>query len=245
MNQKLIAGIVVLLMSVSFATVLSSDTSTEDWIVVLNPGVPRASFASAYGAQVLFEYSSVFNGLAMRLPTYRTTALSNDARILIMQRDGPVEVAFHSDQELPTGIDRIDVDRNSFAKIDRVDERINVGIAIIDTGIDLDNPNLNVQALSKNCLTSASADDDHGHGTHVAGIAAAIDNERGIVGVAPGARLYAVKVLDRGGSGTWASVICGIDFVTANAALIDVANMSLTGSGSDDGNCGQTNNDAF
>jgi subtilisin len=65
--------------------------------------------------------------------------------------------------------------------------------------------------------------------------------------VAPGAPLYAVKVLDRNGSGSWSSVICGIDWVTANAASkgIKVANMSLGGGGSDDGNCGNTNNDAL
>src|SRR3990172_7040865 len=124
MNQKLIAGIVVLLMSVSFATVLSSDTSTEDWIVVLNPGVPRAAFASAYGAEVLFEYSSVFNGLAMRLPTYRTTALSDDARILIMHEDQSIKMHFHTDQESSTGWDRIEADKSTLAKIDKIDERI-------------------------------------------------------------------------------------------------------------------------
>jgi subtilisin family serine protease len=83
-----------------------------------------------------------------------------------------------------------------------------------------------------------------GHGTHVAGLVGAIDNAIGVVGVAPGARLWAVRVLDNTGSGTMSSVVCGIDWVAANAATIDVANMSLGGTGADDGNCGVTNNDA-
>jgi subtilisin family serine protease len=83
----------------------------------------------------------------------------------------------------------------------------------------------------------------------VAGTIAAINNTVGVVGVAPEAKLWAVRVLDNVGSGSWSSVICGIDFVTskapANGGPITVANMSLGGAGSDDGNCGNTNNDAL
>jgi subtilisin family serine protease len=68
-----------------------------------------------------------------------------------------------------------------------------------------------------------------------------------VVGVAPGTPLYAVRVLNNAGSGSWSSVICGINWVTANAAGlgIKVANMSLGGGGADDGNCGNTNSDAL
>src|SRR5439155_1697599 len=68
-----------------------------------------------------------------------------------------------------------------------------------------------------------------------------------VVGVAPGTKRYAVKVVNAQGSGTDAQVICGIDWVTANAASlgIKVANMSLGGPGADDGNCGNTNGDAL
>ncbi|MCH8808716.1 MAG: S8 family serine peptidase [Proteobacteria bacterium] len=76
-----------------------------------------------------------------------------------------------------------------------------------------------------------SGDDDNGHGTHVAGTAAALDNGIGVVGVAPGARLWALKVLDRNGSGYFADVIKAIDFVTGKAGEIEVVNMSLGGQG--------------
>ena len=102
---------------------------------------------------------------------------------------------------------------------------------IIDTGIDLDHPDLNVNAtLSKAFgLRTTSADDDNGHGSHCAGIVAAIDNEIGVVGVAAGAMLVAVKVLDRRGSGSTSGVIAGVDYVAATAFAGDVANMSLGG----------------
>jgi subtilisin family serine protease len=84
-------------------------------------------------------------------------------------------------------------------------------------------------------LTAAqiSARDCNGHGTHVAGTAAAIDNDRAVVGAAPGARLVGIKVLNCFGSGQTSSIIKGVDFVTANAPKPAVANMSL-GSGVSD-----------
>ncbi len=75
--------------------------------------------------------------------------------------------------------------------------------------------------------------DDNGHGTHVAGIAAALDNDRGVVGVAPGARIWAVKVLDENGSGSFSDVICGLNWVARLSGRIDVVNLSLSGAGSD------------
>ncbi|AMC11888.1 peptidase S8 [Lutibacter profundi] len=105
---------------------------------------------------------------------------------------------------------------------------------IIDTGIDLDHPELNVDvARSISFLTGSPAnkspEDQNGHGTHVAGTVAAIDNAIGVVGVAPGATVVAVRVLDRRGSGSTSGVISGIDYVAANGQVGDAANMSLGG----------------
>ncbi|QIA07722.1 S8 family serine peptidase [Draconibacterium halophilum] len=103
---------------------------------------------------------------------------------------------------------------------------------VIDSGIDLDHPDLNVNTgLSKDFTNSrkAGADDENGHGTHVAGTIAAIDNNEGVVGVAAGASVVAVRVLDRRGSGTISGVVAGVDYVANNASSGDVANMSLGG----------------
>jgi subtilisin len=134
-----------------------------------------------------------------------------------------------SAQTLPTGINRVDGELSSTVS-GNGSGVVNVDIAVIDTGIDLDHPDLDAQH-GKNCVSpGAQAEDDNGHGTHVAGTAAARDNGIGVVGVAPGARVWAVKVLNAAGSGTTSQVVCGIDWVTANAGTIEVANMSLGGS---------------
>jgi subtilisin len=120
------------------------------------------------------------------------------------------------------------------------------GVAVLDSGADLANPDLNV-AGGTNCIKPGTpASDDNGHGTNVAGIIAARNDGKGVAGVAPGTRLYPVKVLGKTGTGTLSQFLCGINWVTANAAAlgIGVANMSITGSGSNDGNCGATNGDA-
>jgi subtilisin family serine protease len=146
-------------------------------------------------------------------------------------------------QTTPTGIDRVNADLSPTAAIDGVDARVDVDVAVIDTGIDLTHPDLNVHtAGARNCSTGRSANDGNGHGTHVAGTIGALDNGIGVVGVAPGARVWPVRVLNNAGSGRWSDVICGIDYVTAHASEIEVANMSLGGPGSDS-QCG-TNQDA-
>ncbi|MGH7274158.1 MAG: S8 family serine peptidase, partial [Nitrospiria bacterium] len=113
--------------------------------------------------------------------------------------------------------------------------------AILDTGI-YKHRDLNVFKAfdcTKSGCPSVKASDKNGHGTHVAGIAAARDNTNSVVGVAPGARLWQVKVLGNSGSGFTSWVIAGINKVTANASTIEVANMSLGGGGSNTPNCGK------
>lgn len=102
---------------------------------------------------------------------------------------------------------------------------------IIDTGVDLDHPDLNVNTtLDKDFINNdLIADDDNGHGTHCAGIVAAKNNSLGVVGVAAGAQVVPVKVLDRRGSGAYSVIIAGVNYVAATAVPGDVANMSLGG----------------
>jgi len=131
-------------------------------------------------------------------------------------------------QQTPWGITRVGGFSSGTAKT----------IWVIDTGVDLDHPDLIVDlSRSKTFVSigkdSRNADDGHGHGTHVAGIVAAVDNTVGVVGVAAGAAVVAVKVLNSQGSGTYSDVIAGVDYVAGNAALGDVANMSLGGPASD------------
>lgn len=108
------------------------------------------------------------------------------------------------------------------------------GVAwVIDTGVDLTHPDLNVDVnRSVSFLGGKDANDPNdanGHGTHVAGTIAAIDNSEGVIGVAAGATVISVRVLNRRGSGTYSGVIAGVDYVGQNGAAGDVANMSLGG----------------
>ena len=197
-------------------------------------------------ASVEQVYGKVFKGFAGRMSKRRLAELRNDPKVAYVAEDGEVHIQAKSgganilSQVLPTGINRVDAELNSLNK------GAGVGVAIIDTGIDLTHPDLaSAIVAQKSCISGKTANDDNGHGTHVAGTIAARSNTIGVVGVAPQANLIAVKVLNSQGSGTWSQIICGIDWVTANSAKynIKVANMSLGGAGTSDNNCGLTNND--
>ncbi|MDE2489348.1 MAG: S8 family serine peptidase [Elusimicrobia bacterium] len=108
-----------------------------------------------------------------------------------------------------------------------------VKVAVIDTGLDMTHPDLaaNIKGGWNVIAKNADFNDDHGHGTHCGGNIAALDNDIGIVGVAPKADLYGVKVLDANGSGTFDDVIAGMQWAVDHH--MQVASMSL---GADQGN---------
>src|SRR5262249_47513107 len=103
-------------------------------------------------------------------------------------------------QVAPKGVRLIGASTNGYYQT-LANDGDGVGVAVLDTGIQLDHPDLKPVVDAKSCVSyTASANDDLGHGTHVAGTIAARDNAIGVVGVAPGASLYAVKVLDQSGN---------------------------------------------
>lgn len=203
-------------------------------IIVLKSGVSVDSvvnvMASANSLQVSNVYRYALNGFAASIPPARLEALRRDPRVAYIE---PNQVWTIQAQTIPTGITRSYAASNPLIKIDGVDNRVNVDVAVIDTGIS-SHPDLNV-FRTVNCVSaipfiascSSGGTDGNGHGTHVAGTIAALDNGVGVVGIAPGARLWAVRVLNNQGSGYTNQIIAGIDYVTANAASIEVANMSL------------------
>jgi len=200
----------------------------DEFIVVLKPTALGEEVVQQHGLVARHHYKHALNGFAGHIPKGRLKALRNDPRVEFIEQDTEVQAL---GQIIPTGIRRIGADVSPAAKIDGIDERVNADIAIIDTGIDLTHPDLNVYRNVTFVSGTTTGNDDHGHGTHVAGTAAALDNGIGVVGVAPGARLWAVKVLDSTGSGTMSMIIQGVDYVTAHASEIEVANMSLGGYG--------------
>lgn len=212
----------------------------EPYIIVfkntVNPAAEAPGVANAYGLQPGFIYQHALRGMSAFVPEGRLEALQHDPRVAYVVED---MVRGIDAQSMPTGIQRIFADTNAEIAINGVDDyRVDVDVAVIDTGVDFQHPDLNVVGgvncyswwpFSSTCVTGG--DDDHYHGTHVAGTIGAIDNGDGVVGVAPGARLWAVKVLSSSGSGYSSQIIAGIDWVAAHASTIEVANMSLGGAG--------------
>ena len=243
-----VAALSVLVLAAAPVAQASQDQA-KNYIVVLKgsvtrPGAIASQHARAFDANVRYVYRSALEGYAARIPASKVGALRADPRVAFVMLDRPVHTTA---QSLPTGVDRIEGDVSSTVSGDGTGS-VDLDVAVIDTGIDLDHPELNVVG-GKSCLGTTkggggtpSFDDGHGHGTHVAGTIGARDDGEGVVGVAPGVRLWAVRVLNAAGSGTTAQVICGIDFVDsmspAKGGPIRVANMSLGGFGFDFGSCG-------
>jgi hypothetical protein len=200
--------------------------------------------ASISNAEIVNVYSRTINGATLKLTKDQVQQLKGKKEVAYIEQDRIVMFApptcgtgntpacepapgdgGSSSQETPYGIKRVK----------GILEYSGTGVAwIIDSGIDLDHPDLNVNASRAfNAFTSGkdgqSADDGNGHGTHVAGTIAAINNGYGVIGVAPGATVIPVKVLDSRGSGSYSGVIAGVDYVGANGNSGDVANMSLGG----------------
>jgi subtilisin family serine protease len=178
-------------------------------------------------------YQSALKGFTVRLTPGQAKLLADDSSIKSIERDAVISLSPINatgkpapspspTQVIPWGITRVGGGMTT-----------PTGTAwIIDTGIDLTHPDLNVDvARSVTFLgDKTTPNDENGHGSHVSGIIAAKNNSIGVVGVAPGAKLVAVRVLNRQGSGTVSGVIAGVDYVAENGQAGDVANMSLGGS---------------
>lgn len=194
---------------------------------VTNPAAAASQFAGKSGIQVGHVYENVLRGFSASMPEQALNGLRNHPLITYIEPD--LEM-FANAQTTPTGIMRI----AATTGINGDNSLANVDVAIIDTGIDKEHPDLNVVGGVRYYLglfSDSKYDDDNGHGSHVAGIVAARDNDIGVVGIVPGARLHAVKVLNRSGSGYLSDIIKGIDWVRARAETIEVINMSLGGTG--------------
>lgn len=235
---------------------VGNDPIEGQYIVSLNPGFTSGTMAeraaqteqqintvaeahSIQEGSIFKKYTYSLRGFAAYLNEQEVARLRKDDRVDYIEQDRMITLAppcgtpvnpcnggggGDSGQTTPWGITRVGGPVNS------------TGTAwVIDSGIDLDHPDLHVDTqrsatfISKG-KDSKSADDNNGHGTHVAGTIAAINNDIDVVGVAAGATVVAVKVLDQRGSGSYSDVIAGIDYVASSASAGDVANLSLGGS---------------
>jgi subtilisin len=202
--------------------------ASNRWIVTYEPSAGSVDAETnarerAEGFDTTQRFHRAVRGFAAHLSPDQVADLRADPEVATVTPDRPVEAA-----STPTGVRRI----GAVTGTGTARGASTSAVAVIDTGIDLDHPALNAHP-GVDCTNTGSSDDDEGHGTHVAGTIGARDTGNGVVGVAPGTNLYAVKVLDSHGSGYDSQVICGLDWVAqhANSLNIRVANMSLGGSG--------------
>jgi subtilisin family serine protease len=231
------------------AAVEDSETgldATDRYIVVMAKGADtkkvRDRHINRENLKADRYFGKAIRGFAGKLTDEQVQALEADPDVAAVIPDEIVEIAA---QTMPTGVARIGTRASKTAQIDGVDQRVDADVAIVDTGI-APHPDLNVVG-GVNC-TSPDREawtDGHGHGTHVAGTVGAIDNDFGVVGVAPGVRLWSVKILNDEGFGYLSWYLCGLDWIAAQRdpadpalPLIEAANMSVAKWGKDDRACG-------
>ena len=232
----ILISFILLTSTISIIDAKPNDNIPNQYIVELDTSIEE--FEEKYGVKAIHKYKHAINGLVFNANQDKYNQIKNDPNVIKIQQNKKM---FILEQITPTGIDRINSEINPVAKVDGIDDKVDVDIAVLDTGVDTRHPDLNIASCVRFIMFTCA--DENGHGTHVAGIIGAIDNDFGVVGVAEGARIHSVRVLDYRGQGTVATVTAGVDWAVKNHKVIDVINMSLGGSGSDDGNCGKTNND--
>ncbi|MEW6524942.1 MAG: S8 family peptidase [Bacillota bacterium] len=179
--------------------------------------VPLAVLALGGRVNHVYRFMPV---ASVTLPARALTPLAHDPETVYVE---PVGVAQIASQAVPWGVERIGARRvwpGGHAGL-------GIKVAVLDTGIDPGHRDLGVFGGHSLLAYTRSWHDDHGHGTHVAGTIAALDNNVDVVGVAHRAQLYAVKVLDQGGAGGYDAVAAGIEWAMANG--MQVINMSLGG----------------
>jgi len=231
-------GLALFVAQTNLSTAQASDASGRK-IVVFQTGLNDAAKDEIvrYAGGVKLKNLDLIGAKAVYLPPKAEAALARQAGVLRIDDDVVVEALIRGgiaakptptqpSEVLPWGVDRIDAE-----KVWGITTGDPIKVAIVDTGIDVKHPDLvgNLKGGVSTVAYTRKYNDDNGHGTHVAGIAAAIDNTIGVIGVGPKIDLYAVKVLDGRGSGYLSDVIEGLDWAVANG--MQVVNMSL-GTGS-------------
>ena len=193
-----------------------------------NPGHAEEELVRAFGGIVKYNYNIV-PAIAASVPESSIQGLLNNPRITNIEPDGIV-YAIDAELDRVWGVKRI----GSGTVHDGGNKGKGVKVGIIDSGIDYYHLDLDANFAGGYDFVNKDTDplDDYGHGTHVAGIVAAEDNDSGVVGVAPEASLYALKVLDSSGGGSWSDVIAAMDWAVTNN--LQVVNLSL-GSSQDPG----------
>jgi subtilisin family serine protease len=203
------------------------DTKTKEPVIIgfkSTPGPADKAIVRGHGGDIKYSYT-IINAIAAKLPEPAIENIQKNPRVTYVEMDGEVHT-LDTELDKSWGVKRI----GAGTVHDSGNKGSGVKVAILDTGIDYNHPDLNAN-YNDGGYDYVNNDndpmDDNGHGTHCAGIVAAEDDGNGVVGVAPEAYLYAVKVLDNTGIGYWSDVIAGIQWSVNNN--MEVISMSFGG----------------
>jgi len=205
-------------------------SAQDTYIIVFHPGKSQKAENLKLNIREKRHLSSI-NGFSAKLTPRQLYGLQHNPNVKYINKDRTVKlspqaasVVALSTQITPPGIVRIGATRHP-----KFGNTRGIGVGVIDTGID---PHIELNVVGRVDFSGEGGDfDGAGHGTHVAGIIGAINNDIGVVGVAPGVDLYSIKCLGSDGTGTYEGIIAGLDWATQNADKIAVVNMSLGGVG--------------
>lgn len=175
----------------------------------------RPSLQREFQAQRRFSHA--LHGFSAALTDEQAEQLRHRSGVRYVEPDGQAHLC---SQTVQPGITRIGAPQNPYFSA-----ATNLNVAIIDTGVDVTSADLNVVTFLD--FSGEGLADYNGHGTHVSGIAAARDNDIGVVGVAPGARITMLKAFNAGGTGDWSWILAALDWIAAHQTQVDVLNMSF------------------
>ncbi len=234
---------VTLVWSIAGQSSVSSAEPTARYAVFFDEDSTPDAAVRSLGARALSRvrqrYRRVWNGFAADLTAAEADSLQHRPGVRAVVRDGRARIADgpvsvravraprQPAQSIPTGVARCGARLSATARINKIEDPMPVDVAIVDTGVDASHPDLNV--VGGFAAVGGTFADGNGHGTHIAGIVGARDNRIGVVGVAPGARLWAVRVLGDDGTGFYTDIAAGLEFVVERSDTIRIANLSLTG----------------
>jgi subtilisin family serine protease len=220
----------------------TSLAKSGNYIVIADDGTSPQALAASVKVNPTHVYS---NGFSATLTTSQLNTLQSLTEVISVTRDGTMTtgpskaggVPPQPDQFASFAVARVGTLSSRTAEVDGATNTKVVDVAVLDTGIDPDHPDLNVVG-GVDCSRGNGWADPEGHGTMVAGFIGARDNEIGIFGVAPDTRLWAVRVADKKGNIRDSDLLCGLDWVAQHASTVRIANLSLSGTGGDSANCG-------
>lgn len=240
LQAKTLVSILILVVSI-FAGQSHAQQMRRYIVTIKGPAEEAVDAVLRAGGGVIHVYD-IIPAIAIQIPEQALAGLERNPLVMAIEPDSvvttfgkpgkPSQPPTQPDETIPWGVDRIDAELAWSAATGA-----GVNVAVVDTGIDSSHPDLIVNYAGGTNIISPSKSpmDDNGHGTHVAGIIAAADNNIGVVGVAPQASLYAVKVLNRSGMGWTSDIIEGVEwcwqthFDEDSTNDIDIVNMSLGG----------------